>query len=50
MKVAVAAGSVSDDNFDMSDLEETSVASSVVEEDEDDADYVMGEDDFGDLI
>lgn len=49
-KVAVAAGSVSDDNFDMSDLEETSVASSVVEEDEDDADYVMGEDDFGDLI
>lgn len=48
-KVAVAAGSVETDEFDVSDLESTSVASSVVEEDEDD-DYSMGEDDFGELL
>lgn len=48
-KVTVAAGSVETDEFDVSDLESTSVASSVVEEDEDD-DYSMGEDDFGELL
>lgn len=48
-KVAVAAGNVSDDAFDMGDLEDTPVSSSI-DEDEDDADYAMGEDDFGDLL